>query len=118
MLEEDEDGNVTWNKMTDGPWLFQTATERLAILWTSWVYDAYTQGVAYSQSGTLDWPGVQARNPVTPPNFGHGMLFQRFDGQWMTAVHSHGEDAMGRTVRIPHLFEVDLTGDGITVKAC
>lgn len=44
------------NRVTDGPWLFRTDTGRLGMLWTSWIYSAYTQGVAYSRSGTLDGP--------------------------------------------------------------
>jgi hypothetical protein len=114
--EKDADGHDTWNKVTDGPWLFRTATGRLGMLWTSWVYDVYTQGVAYSQSGTLSGPWVQEPQPVTPPGYGHSMLFQRFDGQWMMSVHHHSKDARGRTVRVPHLFEVDLSGDRLVVK--
>jgi len=114
--EKDEQGNVTWNKVTDGPWLFRTGTGRLGMLWTSWIYDVYTQGVAYSASGTLDGPWIQEPEPITPPGFGHSMLFQRFDGQWMMSVHHHSRDALGRTVRIPHFFEVDLSGDKLVVK--
>ena len=114
--EKDADGHDTWNKVTDGPWLFRTATGRLGMLWTSWVYDVYTQGVAYSQSGTLSGPWLQEPQPVTPPGYGHSMLFQRFDGQWMMSVHHHSKDARGRTVRVPHLFEVDLSGDRLVVK--
>ncbi len=113
--ERDSEGRITWNKVTDGPWLFRTATGRLGMLWTSWVYDVYTQGVAYSESGTLDGPWVQEPEPITPPTYGHSMLFQRFDGQWMMSVHSHNKDARGRTVRIPHFFEVDLSGDRLVV---
>ncbi len=114
--EKDSDGNITWNKVTDGPWLFRTGTGRLGMLWTSWVFGDYTQGVAYSESGTLDGPWIQEPNPITPPNFGHSMLFQRFDGQWMMSIHSHSNDHRGRTVRIPHLFEVDLSGDKLIVN--
>ncbi len=114
--EKDDKGNVTWNKVTDGPWLFRTGTGRLGMLWTSWVFGDYTQGVAYSESGTLDGPWIQEPEPITPPNFGHSMLFQRFDGQWMMSVHSHAHDENGRTVRIPHFFEVDLSGDKLVVK--
>ncbi len=114
--EKDDKGNVTWNKVTDGPWLFRTGTGRLGMLWTSWVYNDYTQGVAYSQSGTLDGPWIQEPKPITPPNYGHSMLFKRFDGQWMMSVHSHAHDAKGRTVRIPHFFEVDLSGDKLVIK--
>jgi hypothetical protein len=113
--EKDEQGNITWNKVTDGPWVFRTGTGRLGMLWTSWVYDVYTQGVAYSASGTLDGPWIQEPEPITPPTYGHSMLFQRFDGQWMMSVHSHAKDAQGRTVRIPHFFEVDLSGDKLMI---
>lgn len=113
--EKDKRGRITWNKVTDGPWLFRTATGRLGMLWTSWIYDVYTQGVAYSESGTLDGPWIQQAEPVTPPGFGHSMLFQRFDGQWMMSVHHHSKDAHGRTVRVPHLFKVDLSGDQLQI---
>ena len=86
------------------------------MLWTSWVFDVYTQGVAYSESGTLDGPWIQEPEPITPPGYGHSMLFQRFDGQWVMSVHHHSKDAHGRTVRIPHLFEVDLSGDKLIIK--
>ena len=114
--ERDHDGKVTWNKVTDGPWLFRTATGKLGMLWTSWVFGDYTQGVAYSESGTLDGPWVQEPEPITPPNFGHSMLFQTFDGKWMMSIHSHAHDSWGRTVRKPHFFEVDLSGDKLKVK--
>ncbi len=108
--EEGEDGKVQFNKVTDGPWLFRTGTGRLGMLWTSWVFKDYTQGVAYSESGTLDGPWIQEPDPITPPNYGHSMLFRTFDGRWMMSVHSHAS-VNGRTIRQPHFFEVDLSGD-------
>lgn len=113
--ERDEKGNIIPNKVTDGPWLFRTQTGKLGMLWTSWVFNVYTQGVAYSQSGTLDGPWIQEKEPVTPPNYGHGMLFCTFEGKLLLSVHSHQEGKDGRTIRIPHLFEVDDTGDKIIV---
>ncbi|WP_370478341.1 glycoside hydrolase family 43 protein [Tamlana flava] len=112
--EKDADGNVKPNKVTDGPFLFKTGTGRLGMLWTSWVYDVYTQGVAYSESGTLDGPWIQEKEPITPPNFGHGMLFKTFDGKQLMGVHSH-KKVDGRTIRIPHFFEVDLSGDKLVL---
>ncbi len=112
---EIEDNQVKFNKVTDGPWLFRTGTGRLGMLWTSWVYQDYTQGVAYSESGTLDGPWIQEPNPITPPNYGHSMLFRTFDGQWMMSVHSHAKDNRGRTIRTPHFFKVDLSGDKLRV---
>lgn len=113
--KEFRDGQEVPNKVTDGPYLFRTGTGRLGMLWTSWIHNIYTQGVAYSESGTLDGPWIQEALPVTPPNFGHGMLFQTLDGRWLMAVHSH-KDLNGVYLRIPHLFEVDLSGDKLIVK--
>lgn len=112
--ERSENGQIVPNKVTDGPWVFRTQSGKLGMLWTSWVFDVYTQGVAYSQSGTLDGPWVQEKEPITPPNFGHGMLFRTFEGKLLMAIHSH-KSVNGRTVRIPHLFEVDDSGDKIVV---
>ncbi|MFT3739935.1 MAG: glycoside hydrolase family 43 protein [Breznakibacter sp.] len=113
--EHGEKGEVIPNKVTDGPWLFRTQTGKLGMLWTSWVFNIYTQGVAYSQSGTLDGPWIHEKDLVTPPDFGHGMLFRTFGGKLLMSVHSHKEDKNGRYIRIPHLFEVDDSGDRIVV---
>ena len=86
------------------------------MIWTSWIYDVYTQGVAYSKSGTLDGPWVQEPNPITPPNYGHGMIFKALDGQLLMSIHSH-RTVNGRTRRVPHLFAVDLSGDKLVVGA-
>lgn len=104
------DGKDLPNRVTDGPWLFRTGTGRLGMLWTSWIDDVYTQGVAYSESGTLDGPWIQEPEPITPPNHGHGMLFQALGGRWLMSVHSHRNDN-GRYIRIPRIFEVDITGN-------
>jgi hypothetical protein len=85
------------------------------MIWTSWRDDVYTQGVAYSQSGTILGPWVHEKEPITPPNFGHGMLFKTFEGKWMMSVHSHFNQ-QGRYIRVPHLFEADLSGDRLIIK--
>jgi hypothetical protein len=113
--EKDESGNVRPNKVTDGPYVFRTQTGRLGILWTSWVYDVYAQGVAYSSSGTLDGTWVHEKEPITPPNFGHGMLFRTLQGKLLMAIHSH-QNINGHYRRIPHLFEVDDSGDKLIVR--
>lgn len=108
-------GDTVPNRVTDGPYLFRTQTGRLGIIWTSWIYNVYTQGAAYSESGTLDGPWIQEKEPITPPNFGHGMLFRTFDGRLLMSVHSH-EVINGRYHRVPHLFYVDDSGDKIIVE--
>jgi hypothetical protein len=113
--EVNKEGDTIPNKVTDGPWLFRTQTGKLGMLWTSWVFNVYTQGVAYSKSGTLDGPWIQEKEPVTPPDYGHGMLFRTFEGKLLMSVHSHKAGNGGRTIRIPHLFEVNDAGDKLTV---
>ncbi|UYQ91988.1 glycoside hydrolase family 43 protein [Chitinophaga horti] len=112
--ERNAEGKVIPNKVTDGPWLFYTKTGKLGMLWTSWIFDVYTQGVVYSKSGTLNGPWIQEAQPITPPNFGHGMMFRTFEGKLLMSLHSH-KDVNGRTIRIPHLFEVDDSGDKLIV---
>ncbi|MGI4738652.1 MAG: glycoside hydrolase family 43 protein [Janthinobacterium lividum] len=112
--ENPRTGPARPNKVTDGPWVFRTKTGRLGMLWTSWVYDVYTQGVAYSASGTLAGPWRQEPTPLTPPNYGHGMLFRTFEGKWLLSLHSH-LDNKGDYHRVPHLFEADLSGDKLVI---
>lgn len=64
---ENENGQLRRNKVTDGPYLFRTGTGRLGMIWTSWIFDIYVQGVAYSESGTLDGPGYTKRKPLHRP---------------------------------------------------
>lgn len=113
--EKDAEGNDKPNRVTDGPFLFRTSTGRLGMIWTSWIYDIYVQGVAYSESGTLDGPWVQEPDPITPMNYGHGMIFRAFDGRLLLSCHSHYNDN-GRYIRVPHFFEVSLEGDKLTLK--
>ncbi|MFP9113262.1 glycoside hydrolase family 43 protein [Flavobacterium sp. RHBU_3] len=112
--EKDENAKDVPNRVTDGPYVFKTGTGRLGMIWTSWIYNVYTQGVAYSVSGTLDGPWVQEPQPITPPNFGHGMLFRTLDGRLLMSLHSHKE-INGHYHRVPHFFEVDITGDNLIV---
>lgn len=112
--EEYEDGSIGPHKVTDGPYLFRTETGRLGMIWTSWVYKVYTQGVAYSESGTIEGPWVHEKEPITPPNFGHGMLFRTLEGKLLMVAHSH-KSVEGRYIRYPHFFEVDISGNRLEV---
>jgi beta-xylosidase len=112
--EKYEDGSEGPNKVTDGPYLFKTGTGRLGMIWTSWIHNIYTQGVAYSKSGTLDGPWTHDKDPITPPNYGHGMIFRSFDGKLLMALHSH-KDINGRYIRFPRFFEVDISADKLVI---
>lgn len=111
---EERDGEITFNRVTDGPWLFRTATGRLGMIWTSWIMGKYTMGVAYSQSGTIDGPWIQEPEPITGPDYGHGMIFTDFEGNTVLSAHTHKE-VDGRYIRRPLFLKADLTGDKLVV---
>ena len=115
--EKNEKGELVPNKVTDGPWLFRTKTGKLGMLWTSWIFDVYTQGVAYSSSGKLDGPWVHEAKSFTAANYGHGMMFRSFNGELLLSMHSHAVAKDGRYVRIPKLFKVDDSGDKLVLGA-
>jgi hypothetical protein len=73
-------------------------------------------GVVYSQSGTLDGPWIHEPKPLTPSNYGHGMLFHDWKGRLLLSVHSH-EVINGRTVRRPHFFLMDDEDDRLKTLA-
>lgn len=112
--ENTDDGSVRPNMVTDGPFVFKTGKGKLGMIWTSWIHDKYTQGVAYSESGTLNGPWVQEPEPITPSNYGHGMIFRDFKGNWLMCLHSHSV-VKGETIRIPHLFKINRDGEKLKV---
>ena len=112
--DKDKEGNIKPNRVTDGPWLFRTDTGKLGMIWTSWVFSDYTMGVAYSESGTIEGPWIQEPEPIMPPNYGHGMIFEDFKGRKLLSLHSHVYNN-GRYVRRPTLWEVDLSGDKLKI---
>jgi hypothetical protein len=93
--------------VTDGPQLFRTKTGKLGMLWSSWGKGRYLQGVAYSESGTIDGPWIQEEIPFVGNNSGHGMLFTTFEGKRLLVIH-HAE---GDGPRKPRLYEIDDSGD-------
>ena len=107
--------DATWNTspVTDGPYLFRTQSGRLGMIWTSWHGGRYVQGVAYSTSGKLTGPWVHEPLPITPDNYGHGMLFRTFEGQLLMSIHSHRTIDESRQIweRHPTLFLMDDSGD-------
>lgn len=93
--------------VTDGPQMFRTKTGRLGMLWSTWGIHRYLQGVAYSESGTIQGPWIQDGKPLKDDNSGHGMIFTTFEGKRMLIIH-HAEE---QGPRKPQLFEIDDSGN-------
>lgn len=94
--------------VTDGPQLFTTRTGRLLMLWSSYDKDGYVQSQARSTTGKLEGPWEQLP-PLVRHDSGHGMLFNRFDGQLMMIVHRPFKNARGK------LYEMRDAGDRLEI---
>lgn len=97
--------------VTDGPWFHRSKSGKLFMPWSSFSHTGYTVGLAVSESGKLAGPWVQQDEPLYRDDGGHSMLFRRFDGQLMMALHSPNG---GRDTRI-RLFEIEDTGETLKV---
>ena len=97
--------------VTDGPQMFRTKTGKLGMLWSTWGIHRYLQGVAYSESGTINGPWIQAEKPLREDNSGHGMIFTTFEGKRLLIIH-HAE---GNGPRKPQLYEIDDSGDRLVL---
>jgi hypothetical protein len=97
--------------VTDGPELFRTKTGKLGMLWSSWGAGRYLQGVAYSESGTIEGPWIQEEKPLVGGNSGHGMMFTTFEGKRLLVIH-HAEE---NGPRKPQLYEIDDSGDKLVL---
>ncbi|MFT3829085.1 MAG: family 43 glycosylhydrolase [Opitutaceae bacterium] len=98
--------------VTDGPWLHRTRSGKLLLLWSSFTPDGYAVGLATSDSGKLAGPWRQSPTPLFTANGGHPMLFRRFDGQLMLALHQPNITPRERE----QFLEIDEVGDTLVLK--
>jgi arabinan endo-1,5-alpha-L-arabinosidase len=96
--------------VTDAPYLLQSTSGRLFLIWSSFGTGGYTVGVAVSDSGKLAGPWVQRPEPLYARDGGHGMLFRTIAGKLMLILHSPN----GPTAR-PRIFELEDTGETLRI---
>ncbi len=98
--------------VTDGCFLYRAKTGKLLMLWSSFGSNGYATGVAVSQSGKLAGPWTQQPTPLFATDGGHAMIFRRFDGALMLALHQPNQHPNERA----RLFELEDTGDTVRIK--
>lgn len=98
--------------VTDGPWLYRTRGGKLLMLWSSGSASGYAVGIAESDSGQLAGPWRQREKPLFDADGGHPMLFRRFDGQLMLALHQPNKTPQERM----HFLEIDEVNDDLVLK--
>jgi len=77
--------------VTDGPFFFRLSGGGLAMIWSSF-REAYTMGVCYARSGSVQGPWEQFEEPLFIDDGGHGMIFRTFDGQPICTFHQPNTD--------------------------
>ncbi|MDY0355003.1 MAG: glycoside hydrolase family 43 protein [Sedimentisphaerales bacterium] len=97
--------------VTDGPYLYQTQTGRLLMIWSSFTETGYTTGIATSQSGRVQGPWVHMPVPLFRGDGGHGMIFRAFDGTLMLLMHGPNRSPNERAC----LFELIDTGETLQI---
>jgi arabinan endo-1,5-alpha-L-arabinosidase len=99
--------------ITDGPALYRSKSGKLFMLWSSFSGTGYTTGIAISDSGKLAGRWRQQAEPFFREDGGHAMVFRRFDGVLMVALHSPNRSPDERC----HPIEVEDTGDTLRSQA-
>jgi hypothetical protein len=87
--------------VTDGPFLHRTKSGRLLMLWSTIGPEGYTLGYAFSSTGDILGPWVQAKTPLFGRDGGHGMIFRSFGGGLFLTLHHPNKSPNERARFIP-----------------
>ncbi|OGX68095.1 MAG: hypothetical protein A2189_09295 [Paenibacillus sp. RIFOXYA1_FULL_44_5] len=89
------------NFVTDGPFLHQSASGELLMLWSSFGQSGYAVGIAKSVSGNILGQWIQMKEPIFSDDGGHCMLFYTFEGELLLSIHGPNKLPYERPVFIP-----------------
>jgi len=105
-------GSQYGSHVTDGPWLYRTQAGSLLMLWSNFISGNYAVGIARSKTGKLAGPWEQSPTALFTADGGHPMLFRRFDGQLMMALHQPNKPPFERE----HFIELEEVDDTLVLK--
>ena len=98
--------------VTDGPFLYNTASGRLLMLWSSFGEKGYALGIARSETGLITGPWKQDSIPLWAEDGGHGMIFRSFDNRLFLTFHRPNKSLLER----PVFIEIDEVDGAIMLK--
>ena len=99
-------------KVTDGPYIYKSKTNKLIMIWSSLGKGRYMVGQARSESGNVKGPWIQSKRLVFSKNGGHGMIFRTFDGILTLALHQPNNPEGAERLK---LFRIKDKGDHIKI---
>lgn len=108
LFRADEAAWAKGNVVTDGCYLYKTASGSLLMLWSNFEEEGlvdYAVGIARSENGKVDGRWIQDEHPLytkhlTGEDGGHGMVFRDVDGQLYLCIHSPNKPPE-KTVLLP-----------------
>lgn len=100
-------------KVTDGCFLYRSPkSNRLFMIWSTFIPGKeYCVVLTHSESGKIAGPWKEQKLIYTK-NGGHGMIFRKFDGRLMLALHQPNSGGKERL----HLFEVEDDGKSLSIQ--
>ncbi len=104
-------GSGPTGRVTDGPFMHQTASGALLMLWSSFGKRGYALAVARSKSGMLRGPWIHESKLLYENDGGHGMIFRTHDGTLMLILHQPNKGPHER----PRLFPLEERGDRLAI---
>lgn len=99
--------------VTDGCFLYRTKSNKLLMIWSSFMHGEYAVGIAESVTGKIDGPWRQQATPLFHRNGGHGMIFKSFEGKLY--ITFHGPNSPSGAERA-HIYELEDIGDTLMLK--
>lgn len=108
-----DEGGPGKSYITDGCFLYKTKTNKLLMIWSSFMEGEYAIGIAESSTGKITGPWRQQPIPLFTSNGGHGMIFADFDGRLCLVLHSPNSPAKAERASI---IELEDTGNSLKVK--
>lgn len=99
--------------VTDGCFLYRTKSDKLIMVWSSFMNGTYAVGVAESTTGKIIGPWRQQDEPIFI-NGGHSMIFRTFDGRLCMVLHSPNSPGGSERAKI---LELEDLGHTLRVKS-
>lgn len=90
--------------VTDGPYFYRCADNRLIMIWSSFDKNGYVEAVAVSDNGSINGNWKPCDKLFSSDNGGHGMIFKDFSGKVYFTMHTPNEPKYAER---PALFEVE-----------
>jgi Glycosyl hydrolases family 43. len=98
--------------VTDGPFLYRTAENKLLMIWSSFDAFGYVEAIASSDNGEINGKWLHQKELLFSNDGGHGMIFHTKTGELMFVMHRPNHSPLER----PVLIEIGETDGTLRAK--